>query len=75
MTTKPIKPTTKIEAPEERRNFGGRPPLGESGVAFVQRSVKLDPTYWNWLDNQPDGALKTIRRLILDAMTKDARRK
>jgi hypothetical protein len=45
----------------------GRPKLG-----VVSREVSLLPRHWEWLEEQPNGASASLRRLIDDARKRDS---
>jgi hypothetical protein len=48
----------RVVTPVQRRG-PGRPKLG-----VVGREISLLPRHWEWLDNQPQSASATIRRLV-----------
>jgi hypothetical protein len=59
---KPAKPSSKTPP---AKHAGGRPRVGGDGAELtVQRTIRMEPRKWEFLDAQPDGAVKTIRRLV-----------
>jgi len=53
-------------APAPVRTGPGRPRLG-----VVSREVSLLPSHWEWLEQQPNGASATLRRLVDQAARHD----